>query len=275
MLARGELPGIIARMLAGAIDPAPGGPRVDARPLLAATAPQELAKLRCLLAYFDRIADDPPRGSFTIERVVVAPHDWFADASPLGPFEVRREGAIEDAADCRQVDFANAFLGGGVLSGGCVQEEIRFAVAPELLAGMIVSPRLGPLEAIVLRGAERFAVTKGYAFSLRYAGRFDDPCARAADGTPDVELVAIDAIDYRRAGSGALPGGGNPPRARQGARWFPPRRARARDRHGQLGLWRVRRRSGAEGDHPVARRLGGGARDPLLHLRRGLPDPQD
>lgn len=30
-------------------------------------------------------------------------------------------GAIEDAHDAMQIDFANAYIGGGVLSGGCVQ----------------------------------------------------------------------------------------------------------------------------------------------------------
>jgi poly(ADP-ribose) glycohydrolase len=107
-------------------------------------------------------------------------------------------GVIEDALGCRQVDFANRYLGGGVLSGGCVQEEIRFAVSPELLFGMIVSPRMGAADAIVVRGAEQFAQTRGYARSLQYAGSFADPCARGDDGTPDVELVAIDAVDYRR-----------------------------------------------------------------------------
>jgi poly(ADP-ribose) glycohydrolase len=190
---RRDIPALIALMLEGKIDPAPGGPILDARVLLAATAPQEQAKLHCLREYLRRVAIDPPQGSLTIERIVVGPYDWLSDRSPLGPFDVRREGSIEDAVDCRQVDFANSFLGGGVLTGGCVQEEIRFAVAPELLAGMIVSPRMGPLEAIVLRGAERYALTSGYAFSLRYAGPFHDP-------HPDVELVAIDAIDHRKPG---------------------------------------------------------------------------
>ena len=32
-----------------------------------------------------------------------------------------------------QVDFANKFVGGGVLGDGCVQEEIRFLINPELI----------------------------------------------------------------------------------------------------------------------------------------------
>src|SRR4051812_29745695 len=178
-------------------------PVVDAAPLLATTAPQELAKLRCMLAYFDRIADQPPPGVLEIERIAGASHAWERDASPLTPCEIDATGSIEDADHHVHVDFANAYLGGGVLVGGCVQEEIRFAVAPELMAGMIVSPRMAALEAIHLRGSERFATTTGYAFSLGYGGAFRDPCARLADGTPDTTVAAIDAIDYRRGGAAA------------------------------------------------------------------------
>jgi len=172
-------------MLLGMLDrPTPHHPAVDGGPLLASAWPWEHAKLRCLLEYFDRIADALPLGQVEIQRVVVrarSAEDWGADGSSLTPLEVRAEGAIEDASGHRQVDFANQYLGGGVLTGGCVQEEIRFALAPELLMGMILSPRMNPEEAIVLRGTERFSRTRGYARSLTYAGAFDDPCVRASD----------------------------------------------------------------------------------------------
>jgi hypothetical protein len=142
-----------------------------------------------------------PAGTLRVERVVMPVRDaaaWRADRSPLLPLEVFAAGAIEDAPACRQVDFANRFLGGGVLSGGNVQEEIRFAVAPEHLAMMIVSPMMRDDEAIVMSGCESFAATRGYGGTLAYAGHYRDPCPRLADGTPDLEMVAIDAVDYRR-----------------------------------------------------------------------------
>jgi poly(ADP-ribose) glycohydrolase len=200
-ISRATVAGCLARMLLGSLPRRAGDLcEVDAGPLLAASAPQELAKLRCVLQYFDRIAEAPPRGTLTIRRIAGAAHAWERDESPLLALEVRPSGAIEDAEGHVQVDFANRYLGGGVLSGGCVQEEIRFAVSPELLAGLVVSPRMEALEAIVLHGAERFSTTRGYAGSLRYGGDFADPCARADDGTPDVTVCAIDAIDYRRTG---------------------------------------------------------------------------
>ena len=60
---------------------------------------------------------------------------------------VLSQGTIEDdGGGTLQVDFANAYVGGGVLSHGCVQEEIRFAICPELIASMLFTERLGDTE---------------------------------------------------------------------------------------------------------------------------------
>lgn len=201
---RVDVAGWIALLIIGALpQPGPDHPDLDMTLMLSRTHSPELAKLRCILEYFDRIQASPPPGHIEIERVVAAPKTsdaWATDSSPLAPLAVDDAGSIEDAEAHRQVDFANRYLGGGVLSGGCVQEEIRFAIAPELIACMIVSPRMANEEAIVLRGAERFAKTKGYGRSLEYGGSFHDPAARssALGGAPDVELAAIDALDFRR-----------------------------------------------------------------------------
>lgn len=200
---RAEVAGWVAHMVLGTL-PAPGAAwnGLDFARLLASQHTHERAKLRCVLEYFDRVAERAPKGRLGVERVVLPARttlEWLGDAAPLTAFTVDVAGAIEDALEHRQADFANAYLGGGVLRGGCVQEEIRFAVAPEHLAAMIASPKMRVDEAIVMRGAERFAAVKGYAYELAYGGPFRDPVARAADGTPDVEFVAIDAVDYRRA----------------------------------------------------------------------------
>ncbi len=206
-LPRSSVPGWIAHILLGTLPPpSPDHPCVDALLLLRRTEPQELAKLHCILELFDRTADGTLPGTLTIERRVAPPRtakEWETDRSPLPAIEVRDAEAIEDAELHLQVDFANRFLGGGVLSGGCVQEEIRFAVAPELLVAMICSPRMEDGEAILVHGAERLAQTRGYAFKLQYAGSYQDCSPRLPDGTPDVSLVAIDALDFRRADSSA------------------------------------------------------------------------
>lgn len=202
LIPRTEAATWVARMMLGAVEPAAAlHPELDCAPLLGTAIPSERAKLRCMLAYFERVAGELPRGTLRFERLVVparASETWQEDASPLLPIDVRPTGAIEDAVDCRQIDFANRFLGGGVLRGGNVQEEIRFAIAPELLVGMIVSPLMRHDEAIAMHGSEMFAAYRGYGGTLAYAGPFHDPAPRLDDGTPDIELVAIDAVDYRR-----------------------------------------------------------------------------
>ena len=48
-----------------------------------------------------------------------------------------------------QADFANRYIGGGVLVGGCVQEEIAFAEAPELVVTLLFCTYMRDDEALV------------------------------------------------------------------------------------------------------------------------------
>lgn len=41
-----------------------------------------------------------------------------------------------------QADFANELIGGGVLTGGNVQEEILFILRPELLVSLLLCARM-------------------------------------------------------------------------------------------------------------------------------------
>jgi hypothetical protein len=137
--------------------------------LLADWSSHEVAKLLCFLNYFQRVQTKRPPGYIYIRRVRRTMPDatfWRTSTAPLIPFfavtgtdgdgndsgssggdneqHVADNGAavpagrlsgIDGAADCVQVDFANKFIGGGVLCGGCVQEEIRFAACPEVHTG--------------------------------------------------------------------------------------------------------------------------------------------
>lgn len=51
-----------------------------------------------------------------------------------------------------QVDFANRFLGGGVLGLGAVQEEIRFCICPELIVTRLFCEALEDNECIIITG---------------------------------------------------------------------------------------------------------------------------
>jgi poly(ADP-ribose) glycohydrolase len=43
-------------------------------------------------------------------------------------------------------------VGGGVLGGGAVQEEILFVLYPELLLSRLFTQKLGPTEALIVTG---------------------------------------------------------------------------------------------------------------------------
>lgn len=96
-------------------------------------ASSQHGKLLCILHYFNRIHQAEVSGNsdflslcITVARHHVKEEDptvfWGKCQSPLTPFESPADGSlIEDAHGCLQVDFANAYIGGGVLNMGNVQ----------------------------------------------------------------------------------------------------------------------------------------------------------
>ncbi|TYZ66942.1 hypothetical protein PybrP1_010639 [[Pythium] brassicae (nom. inval.)] len=194
-------------------------------------------KLRCVLHYFLRVvpllaADSDRLDSevLTLTRVAVALPSAAATRPPTSPQQLldtlspasfdgsgellamsgvrcESERLIEDLDAHLQVDFANKFAGGGVFGAGCVQEEIRFVLSPELLLACLVFAKLEPHEAFVVHGSERFASYSGYGVSFAFQRDFVDctPCAAlVAPDSPQhppqrrrqCVVVGIDAVDY-------------------------------------------------------------------------------
>merc|ERR1712151_615985 len=117
-----------------------------------------------------------PHGSLRIYRQVrevledeEQEQHWATSTQPVLPIDMvdMWVGFVdaEKGRGCLHADFANMFLGGGVLSGGCVQEEIRFSICPELCVAMLLCPCMCEDEAIQLLGSEQFSAYKGYAFN--------------------------------------------------------------------------------------------------------------
>lgn len=171
--------------------------------LLSNPYPQEVAKLEMFVHFFERLAvEGLPQGVLCIDRVVgtaLSYAEWTASNQPLICMDVaERMVGFEEAPGLAHADFANMFIGGGVLSGGCVQEEIRFAICPELCVSMLLCPCMRPQEAIQLQGAEQFSAYTGYAFNLRYAGDHRDSSEiDPSDGSVRSSVLAMDAIDFR------------------------------------------------------------------------------
>ncbi len=58
------------------------------------------------------------------------------------------------------MDFANKYVGGGVLGYGCVQEEIRFLISPELIVSRLFVEELDVNEILLVIGPEMFSTYK-------------------------------------------------------------------------------------------------------------------
>ena len=82
-----------------------------------------------------------------------------------------------------------------MLGYGCAQEEIKFIQSPECLCGLFMMEVMDANEAIIVRGAQQYSTTSGYAWSLGFQG----PYEVAAASTHNSSLIAIDALDLRRS----------------------------------------------------------------------------
>eukprot|EP00906_Rhabdomonas_costata_P027545 RCo039099 len=158
----------------------------------------QVAKLGMILGYFEetrrRVASADPR---LTERVVfrrtrALPVQWALSGRPLAPLVVHPLGeSLTAAKEMLRVDFANRYLGGGVLGPGAVQEEILFACCPEMIVGRLLCPALQDDEAVLILGAEQFSQPVGYGAGLRYGGPHSDPAPSRGLSA----VVAVDALD--------------------------------------------------------------------------------
>ena len=160
--------------------------------------PQNVAKLCMMMNYFERCR---LKMFNQIEPIVIkrlnssaletfSKSDWSECGVSLSSFQVDSDGSIDDSGcEVLHVDFANRWIGGGVLNRGAVQEEIMFSKCPELLTTVIICGVMENNEAIVITGADEFSLHKGYGKTFKFIGN-----APPSDGT--ISRVAMDATRF-------------------------------------------------------------------------------
>ncbi|KAL6066759.1 poly(ADP-ribose) glycohydrolase [Balamuthia mandrillaris] len=162
------------------------------------------AILQCIIHYFDRLCEDGiPLGTVSYTRRALqkdSKPDWPYSDKLVQKVTCHIEGFIEDCADSLHADFANQYIGGGVLRGGAVQEEILFAIKPECLPSMLVCARMDENETILLEGAERYSTCSGYAHSLAFHSDFRDLSPTDSRGHKGCPIIAMDAVVARGRG---------------------------------------------------------------------------
>ncbi|KAF8298718.1 putative poly(ADP-ribose) glycohydrolase [Trypanosoma cruzi] len=131
----------------------------------------QVAKIRCLLQYFIYCSHHADAVETCLEfyRVsFLSFPDLGKSLNPMQSVTMLEEGLIEDNYGSLQVDFANKYVGGGVLRTGCVQEEIRFMMCPELLLSCLFTEPLLDNEVLFMSGAGQYSVSVGYASGFRF-----------------------------------------------------------------------------------------------------------
>ena len=88
----------------------------------------------------------------------------------LCDIQIFEEGSLFDGKTSYIVDFANMFIGGGVLQGGCVQEEILFAIEPEAIVSMFFMEVMDVNDAIRIDNTIQYSNYTGYGFSFQFNG---------------------------------------------------------------------------------------------------------
>ncbi|KAG0295246.1 hypothetical protein BGZ96_012245 [Linnemannia gamsii] len=166
------------------------------------------AKLRCIIHYFDRILQQMPIGVVTFHRQVLN-ETITLDAGEMlnqAPYRypnvrIELDAPLEDDAPlgALQLDFANKVIGGGVLGRGAVQEEIRFAICPELIVSRLFTQTFQSNEAMLMKGAERFSNYNGYAQTFEWHSDHIDTTPRDKLGRRNTEICAIDALPFKSA----------------------------------------------------------------------------
>eukprot|EP01041_Mallomonas_annulata_P012944 gene12944-27313_t len=169
---------------------------------------KQCQKALCLIIYFskcrERILEDEMwcgsnigfhRRSLENDALSTA-LSWQNSNSKLSHFEIKNGSTIETAAGHLQADFANKYIGGGVLRDGCVQEEIRFVISPECLISILLFDKMKDNEAILVHGPEMYSSYSGYARTFRCDSSYDDVTPMDAQGFKKTFLVAFDAIRY-------------------------------------------------------------------------------
>ncbi|KAF8948509.1 hypothetical protein BGZ47_004473 [Haplosporangium gracile] len=149
-----------------------------------------------------------PTGVVTFHRqvlneTVTLDSDEMLNQAPFRYSNVKIEldAPLEDDAPpgALQLDFANKVIGGGVLGRGAVQEEIRFAVCPELIVSRLFTQTLQSNEALLMKGAERFSNYNGYAQTFEWHSNHIDSTPRDKLGRRKTEICAIDALPFKSA----------------------------------------------------------------------------
>ena len=131
---------------------------------------------RCFLNYLTVIGRWLEQGKYEIlnETILylrdsIEPFDFKEkEEIDLCELELHEKGSLFEGESDYCVHFANKYIGGGALTGGCAQEEILFAVEPEAAVSMFFMEVMDKNDAIGIFNTIEYSKYKGYGYSFEY-----------------------------------------------------------------------------------------------------------
>ena len=179
-------------------------------------SPSIMQKVLCILNYFNQINRIIKEGntSYLMENNVLIIRNGSPEFESLTQNEkFLNELHKSQALTSRQVnilcneslydlgennieaDFANKYVGGGTLSYGNVQEEIKFTINPELIVSMCVCEYMKDNEVVYIIGTEQFSNYKGYGCSLKYDGNKFNYSDRGNTNYYNINSISIKCLN--------------------------------------------------------------------------------
>ncbi|CAK88747.1 unnamed protein product (macronuclear) [Paramecium tetraurelia] len=146
-------------------------------------------KAKCYLHYFITANNDLEHELVTLERIDFNVnyhiHQFFPNNQGIQILDIKLwsncdknlqkidfvDTFLEEQQNALIVDFANKYVGGGVLHTGCVQEEILFTIMPENIIAVIFSKVLSNTEVIIIKNTIRYCDYLGYGLSFHFLQR--------------------------------------------------------------------------------------------------------
>eukprot|EP00003_Mantamonas_plastica_P005662 TRINITY_DN14587_c0_g1_i1.p1 TRINITY_DN14587_c0_g1~~TRINITY_DN14587_c0_g1_i1.p1 ORF type:complete len:473 (+),score=150.93 TRINITY_DN14587_c0_g1_i1:26-1420(+) len=124
-------------------------------------------------------------------------HEEVNGSRMMGKARIEAKIGIEKMDGMLQMDFANAYIGGGVLEQGNVQEELMFTVSSEMIVSMLVCEKMMDNESIILDGFPQFSEFSGYGGRFEFEGPSDvDLKDLDEEGMFKRSVIAVDALMF-------------------------------------------------------------------------------
>ena len=130
------------------------------------------------------------------QRKNISDNDYIHDLEKIGKFcnvEINEKDSMFDGDATFYVDFANKYIGGGILSGGAVQEEIFFGVCTEAIVSIFFMEVMNDNDSIRIDNLIQYSDYTGYGSSFKFTKNkinYDDIRLKRYN------IIAIDAVCF-------------------------------------------------------------------------------